>query len=76
MVSKHAHKCPRAVARYADNAFDVIIGATNLKRVQASVHAEDHQAVRFARWMGFENEGLMKKYGPDGSDYYRMARIS
>jgi RimJ/RimL family protein N-acetyltransferase len=47
-----------------------------VQRVQASVHAEDGQAVRFARWLGFENEGLMKKYGPDGSDYYRMARVS
>jgi len=25
--------------------------------------------------LGFENEGLMKKYGPDGSDYYRFARV-
>jgi hypothetical protein len=25
--------------------------------------------------MGFETEGLMKNYGPDGSDYIRYARI-
>jgi len=26
--------------------------------------------------LGFENEGLMKKFGPDGSDYYRFARVA
>jgi len=25
--------------------------------------------------MGFEDEGIMYKFGPDGSDYYRMARV-
>jgi len=31
--------------------------------------------LRFAKFLGFTNEGLMKHYGPDGSDYYRMAKI-
>jgi hypothetical protein len=75
MVSKNAHKMPVTVARYADEFFDVIMDEANLQRVQASVHSEDAQAIRFARWLGFENEGLMKKYGPDGKDYYRMARV-
>jgi len=35
----------------------------------------DPEAIRFARWMGFEDEGIMYKFGPDGSDYYRMARV-
>ena len=76
MVSKHAYKTPITVARYADEFFDVIMHEAQVQRVQASVHAEDSQAVKFAKWLGFENEGLMKKYGPDGSDYYRMARVS
>jgi RimJ/RimL family protein N-acetyltransferase len=48
----------------------------SLKRIQASVHTNDQQAIRYVEWLGFENEGLMKKYGPDGSDYYRFARVA
>ncbi len=31
--------------------------------------------IRFAKWLGFTNEGLMKHYGFDGADHYRFARI-
>jgi len=47
-----------------------------LWRIQASVSASDTKALRFASWLGFEDEGLMKKYGPDGSDYRRVARFA
>ena len=31
--------------------------------------------IRFAEFLGFEIEGLMRGYGPDKSDYYRMAKV-
>ena len=31
--------------------------------------------LRFAEFLGFKNEGLMRGYGPDKSDYYRMAKV-
>ena len=34
------------------------------------------EAQRFAKFLGFKDEGLMEKFGPDGSDYYRVARIT
>ena len=46
-----------------------------INRLQTSVKAEFKTGVRFANWLGLETEGLMKKYGPDGSDYLRMAKI-
>ena len=30
---------------------------------------------RLAEWCGLEIEGLKKKYGPDGSDYYQLGKI-
>ena len=44
-------------------------------RLQAAVKASWPEAVRFASWMGFENEGLMRKFGPDHEDYYRFAKV-
>ena len=55
--------------------FDVIETENELDRIQASVSADVPTAIRFAKWLGFENEGLMRQYGVDGGDYYRMARI-
>lgn len=46
-----------------------------IKRLQTSVKANFKTGVRFANWLGLSSEGLMKRYGPDGSDYIRMAKI-
>ena len=46
------------------------------RRIQAEVLASDESAVRFAEFMGFECEGLMKSYGPLGQDYYLYARVN
>ena len=47
----------------------------NIKRVQTAVRSDFDKGIRFAKWLGLENEGLMKHYGFDGSDQYRYARI-
>jgi len=44
-------------------------------RVQMSVRSDFDEAVRFAEFLGFEREGVMRKYGPDGVDYYMYARV-
>ena len=54
---------------------DVLCEKNKIHRLQTSVKAEFKTGVRFANWLGLETEGLMKKYGPDGSDYLRMAKI-
>ena len=46
-----------------------------IKRLQTSVKAEFKLGIRFATWLDLEVEGLKKNYGPDGSDYYQLARI-
>ena len=53
-----------------------IMADNELWRIQASVSVNDEKALRFASWLGFEDEGLMKKYGPDGSDHRRVARFA
>ena len=48
----------------------------NVKRLQTSVKADFVRGIRFATWCGFKIEGLKKKYGPDGSDYYQLGLIN
>jgi hypothetical protein len=76
LVSPECLGKPASFARYAKKLFDSILQDTELRRVQASIHVDDDRAYRFAEWLGFENEGVMRKYGVDGGDYYRMARVA
>jgi len=44
-------------------------------RVQAVARCNWNAAIHFLQILGFEIEGTLRKYGPDGSDYYMMSRI-
>jgi hypothetical protein len=46
-----------------------------INRLQTSVKKKFKLGLRFATWCGFEIEGLKRKYGPDGSDFYQLSRI-
>ena len=46
-----------------------------LVRLQISVHAQNVRGYKWAQSVKFNDEGLMKNFGPDGNDFYMMARI-
>ena len=51
-------------------------GPNYLGQIPRSIVKEEFiTGVRFAEWLGLKNEGLMTKYGPDQTNYYRMAKI-
>ena len=66
---------PLLVARAIKKDFAKVARKYNIKRVQTAVRSDFDKGIRFAEWLGLENEGLMKHYGFDGSDQYRFARI-
>ena len=68
-------KCPIGVAKAIKKDFANVARQHNIKRVQTAIRKDFKQGLRFAEWLGLENEGLMKNYGFDGSDLYRYARI-
>lgn len=47
----------------------------SIRRIQTVVHEGNDASFRWLNRLGFENEGIMKSYGPDGANYYRLARI-
>jgi len=63
------------MARNFKEKFDILVKTSKVKRIQTNVKADFKLGHRFAEWLGFEKEGLMKYYGPDGSNYIRYARI-
>ncbi len=54
---------------------DMLCINNNIWRLQTAVKANFKLGIRFAEWLGLQQEGLMKQYGPDGTDYYRMAKL-
>ena len=52
------------------------IQAAELRRVQADICDHDTAGLALVTRLGFEEEGIMRKYGPNGEDYIRCARIT
>ena len=75
MANQNIYELKFLAAKEIKKRTDVLCEKNKVKRLQTSVKAEFATGVRFAEWLGLRTEGLMKHYGPDGSDYLRMAKI-
>jgi hypothetical protein len=54
---------------------DTVRRNLQLHRIQATVRVDNPRAHRMDTWLGFKEEGIMRKYTPDKTDCYRMARV-
>ena len=58
------------VSRYFFNALDT---ATAVRRCQLTVECSNLGALRYAEWLGFNREGVMRAFGK--TDSYMMSRL-
>ena len=70
-IYQHKIKSVKSIKR----RLDLLCTNNNIWRLQTSVKENFDTGVRFAEWLGLKKEGLMQKYGPDGTNYFRMAKI-
>lgn len=75
LASSKIHEYPKPFIRFSKNAMQKVVNENDLWRVQAVCKADWRAAIRFAHFMGFQSEGIMRKYGPEGADYLRVAWI-
>ena len=75
MASQNIYDMKFLAAKSMKELTEQMCKKNKIIRLQTSVKSEFKQGVRFATWLGMEVEGLKKNYGPDGSDYYQLARI-
>lgn len=61
-------------ARAIKKNLDQMIEKNSITRVQTAVKKDFLLGQRFASWLGFENEGIMKKYVLN-QDHIRFARV-
>ena len=75
IASSEMGKHPIGVAKAIKKDFARVAKENNITRVQSAIRKDFKQGLRFAQWLGLEEEGLMKKFGFDGTDQYMYARI-
>ena len=68
-------KYPLGVAKAIKKDFAKVAKENNITRVQSGIRKVFTEGQRFAEWLGLEREGLMRKWGFDGSDQYMYARL-
>ena len=73
--SKRIFKNKIKAARLIKERTDLLCANNQIWRLQTAVKANFNTGIRFAEFLGFNKEGLMRGYGPDKTDYYLMARI-
>jgi L-amino acid N-acyltransferase YncA len=63
------------VTRWAIRVFLKEIETHNFRRLQAFVLCGFEAGKSFAEYFGFEREGIVRKYGPNGEDMILYARV-
>ncbi len=74
MASDKVWNYPVATARVVKKALEQLIEENKIVRLQTTVKKNFKLGHRFAKWLGLENEGIMKKY-ISNEDHIRYARI-
>lgn len=75
IISDDARRYPKQLTVVAKAFSDIAVQSLSLHRLQITVRYDDPRALRWAKYLGFEPEGLMMKYSPDGMDTYILSRI-
>lgn len=70
----HSKKKKIALGRGLRMCFDYLHDSLKMHRVQAAAKVGHTDAHRLLEFIGMQNEGIMRRYGPDGSDFVRYAK--
>lgn len=76
LISEEALRHPVWLARGCAAYLDVAEQRFRYWRIQATVDEDHEAAIRFIEFLGFQNEGRLHKYGPDGSNHFMYARVT
>jgi hypothetical protein len=60
----------------AENKSARVLAGADFRRVEATGRVGFDAAHRWFSLLGFDAEGVMRGYGPDGADHVRYARVT
>ena len=64
----------RPFHRVTKLVLDRFMSELQLVRLQITVHSDNFLALKWAKVLYFKEEGVLRKFGPDGNDFVMMAR--
>lgn len=74
LVSDDVNKAPLSVLKKSLSLLDLYQRKLTLRRITITIKEGYKMGMKWAVALGFECEGLMKCYGPDGSNHFLFAR--
>ena len=74
ITTNELYKYPTVYARALKRLCNDAFSDPTIHRMQMYVRNSVKDAVQFSRFLGFEPEGLLRKYGMDKGDYLIMGR--
>lgn len=74
VISVHVHENPIEFHKSVLGLIELVAGTGKFRRIQITVNNEYDAGLKWARSLGFEFEGLMRKWGRNGKDHALFAR--
>jgi hypothetical protein len=75
ICDKEAEHCKKEILYYCSEYLEKFSIETGVRRVQAAIRVEHKDCQRLIEALGFEKEGVLKKYSVDGKDCIMYGRI-
>lgn len=76
LASTAVDKFPISFHKANIRILDYWIKALKLRRLQCKVYSEHVRSIEWLKRLGFQEEGLMRKYDTQGRDFYLYAKVS
>lgn len=76
IMTDDIRKVPVAFHRFCERLLRSTMKKHKLHRAQCNVRGDFTTGLRWAEALGFQREGLLRQFGPDGSDYILFARTT
>lgn len=76
ICSKKVNEIPLEFFKFVDTLINVMVmDLMGLHRVQMGIDCRLPRNVKWAKSLGFIEEGIMKKYDKEGNDHYLFAKV-
>lgn len=75
IVDKSVIKIPKYYSKAMKFLLEKMFSVLKVDRMQVHIKASEKWALSWAKFLGFEKEGLLRKYGSEGVDYYLFAKV-
>ena len=66
----------RPFHRVTKEILDIFMSELCLVRMMIWIHSQNERALKWAKTLYFKEEGIARRFGPDGADFYLLARIA